>query len=104
MSRIDEFIADLPGGLKPWAELWTPVLLKLGEVELAGWLELAGSDWLEAYTALVEAMGVDEKIAELQLRRSLLGKLNADNAVLVKTQQRLLYAIVSKALLSLGTA
>jgi len=99
----DELISKLPGDLKPWGELWLPVLLRWSEVELTEFLlNSSGMPWLEAYRQMVTIMTVDEKIAELRMSKAELRRLNSDNAAFVDAQRTLFFSVIAKVIMSLG--
>ena len=99
----DELIQSLPGDLKPWAELWLPVMLRWSEAELADFLmNAAGLPWLAAYKQMVEIMTTDEIVAELKMRNAELARLNQDNAAFVQAQRTLFFSVIAKVIMSLA--
>lgn len=99
----DELIEKMPGDLKPWAELWLPVLLRWSETEIAEFLQntASGRPWPEAYSAMVKVMTTDELVAELKMRNAELKRLNNDNAAFVDAQRTLFFSVLAKVILSL---
>jgi len=98
----DELIDKMPGDLKPWAELWLPVLLRWSEIELTNFITgVAGISWIDTYKTIIEAMTPDEKVKELKLRRQEFKRLNNDNAALIKSQRSLFFSIMAQAVMSL---
>jgi len=98
----EELLEKLPADLRPWAEIWLPVLLSFTEQQIEDFIyNSIGMDWLDSYKQIVEAMTPVQKVAELKLRNAELAKLNLDNAAFVASQQSLLLSILAKALLGL---
>jgi len=100
----DELISKMPGDLKPWAELWLPVLLRWSEVEITEFLlNASGMPWIEAYRQMVIIMTVDEKIAELKMRKAEMRRMNQDNAAFVQAQRTLFFSVIAKVIMGLGS-
>lgn len=100
---IDELIESLPGDLKPWGQLWLPVVMRWSEDQLAEFIMSAsGMPWPAAYQKLVQAMTIDEKIAELRIRKSTLKQMNIENENHILNQRTLFFSVLAKAILSLN--
>jgi len=98
----EELIEKMPGDLKPWAEIWIPVMLRWSQAELAEFLrDAAGLPWLTAYKQMIEIMTTDEITAELKMRNAELRRLNNDNAAFVQAQRTLFFSILAKLILCL---
>jgi hypothetical protein len=94
---MDELIESLPGDLQPWARLWIPVLARWSERAVAEFImNAAGMPWDAAYAMLVESMTIDEKIAELQLRKKTLAQLNIENENHINNQRALFFSVLAK--------
>jgi hypothetical protein len=102
MTR-DELIESLPSDLRPWGQLWLPVLLRWSETELANFIaNAAGLSWNEAYKTMVDIMTTDEKIAELRMRKLELERLNENNAAFINQQRSLFFSLLAQAVKSFG--
>ncbi len=98
----EELIEKLPGDLRPWGELWLPVVLRWSEDQLAEFIvNAAGMPWDAAYEKIVQAMTADEKVAELKLRTESLCRLNRENAKFISEQRLLFFTLLAKAIQSL---
>jgi len=98
----DELIESMPGDLKPWAQLWLPVMLRWSEAEVTEFImNAAGEPWLDVYRRMVIIMTTDEKIAELKMRKAELARLNADNAAFVQAQRTMFFSVLTKVIFSL---
>lgn len=101
--RRKEIIDSMPADLRPWAELWLPVLLAWGEDEIREWFSMAmGADWDQAYQDLVNAMTTDQKVENLKLVNETLAKLNQSNEALVSKQREMILTVITKALVSVN--
>lgn len=101
MTR-EELIESLPGDLQPWAAIWLPVLMRWSQDQLTEFImNASGMPWDAAYKKLIESMTVDEKIAELKIRKTSLAKLNIDNEKHINNQRTLFFSVLAKAILSL---
>lgn len=99
----DELIESLPGDLRPWGQLWLPVLLRWSETELANFIaNAAGLSWNEAYRAMVDIMTTDEKVAQLKMRKAELERLNDNNAAFINQQRSLFFSLLAQTVKSLG--
>ena len=99
---LKELIEKLPSDLRPWAELWLPMIMRWGEDQIYEFIiEASGKPWDQAYKRIVQTMTVDEKLAELKLRQQALAKLNQDNAQFIKHQRTLFFSLLAKLILSL---
>lgn len=99
----DELIEKLPSDLKPWAEIWLPVLLRWSEAEIVWFIANAtGYSWIVAYEKMVSAMTTDEKVAELKKRKDELKRLNGDNTLFLAEQRALLFSLLAQAIKALG--
>ena len=97
-----EFIDSLPEYLKPWAELWLPVLLQWSEVAIHDWLyAVMILPWEEAYQELVNSMTAEEKVRNLELVNKTLAELNQSNEAMVNLQRNMILELVSKLLMSI---
>ena len=98
-----ELIESLPGDLRPWGELWLPVLLRWSEAELTEFLANAAvMPWLDAYKQMIKVMTTDEVVAELKMHNAELERLNKDNAAFVQAQRTLFFSLLAKLILSLA--
>jgi len=52
---------------------------------------------------MVIIMTVDEKIAELKMRKAEMRRMNQDNAAFVQAQRTLFFSVIAKVIMGLGS-
>jgi len=101
MTR-EELLEQLPGDLRPWAEIWMPILLSWSEDQVTKFIRRAlGGNWQSAYQMLVKGMTTEQKLAEGEIRIEALKQLNMNNAAFIRQQRSLLLEIIAKAFMAL---
>jgi len=98
----EELLEQLPGDLRPWAEIWMPILLSWSEEQVTKFIRRAlGGQWQSAYQMLIKSMSVEQRTAELKIRKEALKQLNLNNAAFIRSQRSLLLEIIAKAFMAL---
>jgi len=96
MSKIDDFIKNLPSELQDVAGLWVNALLDKGEEYVTAWLkEFYTGSKRKAFSNLAESLSTKDLLRELDSLNSRLKAINNKNAEYYELQNGLLDIVVS---------